>query len=209
MFWDLAFGTVWEVWRREIRNFLQWSEQNVDAYPGHLHLRCNPLDSTLLHPLKLDRRHQRTHQMVGNLLFIWTLMDLHELLVWVLKLYPLLCLLVIMILILFCTLPSLKTFYFRTFKRIRLMYPLQHPTSLLSLFFHCILLYAHACSHIHHPTVQLNIIQLIHHPPVLVSKKKRRFKPGTVALREIRLYQKSTNLLIRKLPFARVVCFDH
>jgi histone H3-like centromeric protein A len=35
--------------------------------------------------------------------------------------------------------------------------------------------------------------------------KKRRFRPGTVALREIRKYQKSTDLLIRKLPFARVV----
>ncbi|PCH41064.1 histone-fold-containing protein [Wolfiporia cocos MD-104 SS10] len=35
--------------------------------------------------------------------------------------------------------------------------------------------------------------------------KKKRFRPGTVALREIRKYQKSTDLLIRKLPFARVV----
>eukprot|EP00798_Chlamydomonas_sp_ICE-L_P003276 gene3276-biopygen21035 len=30
-------------------------------------------------------------------------------------------------------------------------------------------------------------------------------RPGTVALREIRKYQKSTDLLIRKLPFARLV----
>lgn len=37
------------------------------------------------------------------------------------------------------------------------------------------------------------------------SKKPRRFKPGTVALREIRRYQKSTELLIRKLPFQRLV----
>ncbi|NXY59019.1 H3C protein, partial [Callaeas wilsoni] len=29
--------------------------------------------------------------------------------------------------------------------------------------------------------------------------------PGTVALREIRRYQKSTELLIRKLPFQRLV----
>jgi hypothetical protein len=36
--------------------------------------------------------------------------------------------------------------------------------------------------------------------------KKRRFKPGTVALKEIRRYQKSTDLLLRKLPFARLVC---
>ena len=36
-------------------------------------------------------------------------------------------------------------------------------------------------------------------------KKKNRFRPGTVALREIRKYQKSTDLLIRKLPFQRLV----
>ena len=36
-------------------------------------------------------------------------------------------------------------------------------------------------------------------------KKPHRFKPGTVALREIRKYQKSTDLLIRKLPFQRLV----
>lgn len=36
--------------------------------------------------------------------------------------------------------------------------------------------------------------------------KTRRYRPGTVALREIRKYQKSTDLLIRKLPFARLVC---
>ena len=38
-----------------------------------------------------------------------------------------------------------------------------------------------------------------------VERKKKRFRPGTVALREIRKYQKSTDLLIRKLPFSRVV----
>ena len=38
-------------------------------------------------------------------------------------------------------------------------------------------------------------------------KKPHRYKPGTVALREIRRYQKSTELLIRKLPFQRLVCF--
>lgn len=36
-------------------------------------------------------------------------------------------------------------------------------------------------------------------------KKPHRFRPGTVALREIRRYQKSTELLIRKLPFQRLV----
>ena len=37
------------------------------------------------------------------------------------------------------------------------------------------------------------------------DRKKFRYKPGTVALREIRRYQNSTDLLMRKLPFARVV----
>ena len=32
-----------------------------------------------------------------------------------------------------------------------------------------------------------------------------RYRPGTVALREIRRYQKSTKLLLRKLPFQRLV----
>ena len=36
-------------------------------------------------------------------------------------------------------------------------------------------------------------------------KKPHKFRPGTVALREIRKYQKSTDLLIRKLPFQRLV----
>ena len=36
-------------------------------------------------------------------------------------------------------------------------------------------------------------------------KKPHIYRPGTVALREIRKYQKSTELLIRKLPFQRLV----
>jgi Core histone H2A/H2B/H3/H4 len=36
-------------------------------------------------------------------------------------------------------------------------------------------------------------------------KKPHRYRPGTVALREIRKYQRSTDLLIRKMPFARLV----
>ena len=36
-------------------------------------------------------------------------------------------------------------------------------------------------------------------------KKPHRYRPGTVALREIRKFQKSTELLIRKLPFQKVV----
>ncbi|KAF9446954.1 histone-fold-containing protein [Macrolepiota fuliginosa MF-IS2] len=36
-------------------------------------------------------------------------------------------------------------------------------------------------------------------------RKPHRFRPGTVAIREIRKYQKSTDLLLRKLPFSRLV----
>ena len=36
-------------------------------------------------------------------------------------------------------------------------------------------------------------------------KKPHRYRPGTVALREIRRYQKSTDLLIRKAPFLRLI----
>lgn len=42
-------------------------------------------------------------------------------------------------------------------------------------------------------------------PAVGGVKKPHRYRPGTVALREIRRYQKSTDLLIRKLPFQRLV----
>ena len=49
-------------------------------------------------------------------------------------------------------------------------------------------------------------------PPKAKTKEKgyaiqrvQRFRPGTVALREIRRYQKSADLLIRKAPFQRVV----
>jgi len=38
-----------------------------------------------------------------------------------------------------------------------------------------------------------------------VPKRGHRYRPGTVALREIRRYQKSTDLLIRKLPFQRLL----
>ncbi|KAG7675110.1 hypothetical protein KSW81_002613 [Nannochloris sp. 'desiccata'] len=44
-------------------------------------------------------------------------------------------------------------------------------------------------------------------PPVqapAAQRKPHRYRPGTVALREIRRYQRSTELLIRKLPFARL-----
>lgn len=39
----------------------------------------------------------------------------------------------------------------------------------------------------------------------LVQTKKHRYRPGTVALREIRHYQKGSELLLRKLPFQRLV----
>ena len=42
-------------------------------------------------------------------------------------------------------------------------------------------------------------------PSTQQPKKKRRFRPGTVALREIHQYQKSTELLIRKAPFQWVI----
>lgn len=41
--------------------------------------------------------------------------------------------------------------------------------------------------------------------PEGVSTRNRRYRPGEKALREIRYYQKHTDLLIRKLPFARLV----
>ena len=41
------------------------------------------------------------------------------------------------------------------------------------------------------------------------GRKARRYKPGTVALREIRRYQRSTDLLLLKLPFSRLVSFNN
>jgi len=37
------------------------------------------------------------------------------------------------------------------------------------------------------------------------DKKKNRFRPGTVALREIKRYQKSTNMMLPRAPFQRLV----
>ena len=42
-------------------------------------------------------------------------------------------------------------------------------------------------------------------PAVGGVKKPHRYRPGTVALCEIHRYQKSTDLLIRRLPFQRLV----
>ncbi|CAM6016144.1 unnamed protein product [Sphagnum balticum] len=38
-----------------------------------------------------------------------------------------------------------------------------------------------------------------------IPRKPHRWKPGTKALKEIRFYQKTCDLLIRRLPFARLV----
>ncbi len=37
------------------------------------------------------------------------------------------------------------------------------------------------------------------------SGSKRRYRPGEKALREIRFYQRNTDLCLRRLPFARLV----
>ena len=37
------------------------------------------------------------------------------------------------------------------------------------------------------------------------KRRPRRYRPGTVALREIRRYQRSSELLIRRMPFQRLV----
>ncbi|RWS30899.1 histone H3 variant-like protein [Leptotrombidium deliense] len=42
-------------------------------------------------------------------------------------------------------------------------------------------------------------------PEEQVKVKKRRYRPGTVALREIRRYQKTTDLLIARAPFQRLI----
>merc|ERR1712129_298168 len=56
----------------------------------------------------------------------------------------------------------------------------------------------HPRKHIAHKAAKKN-------PSTGGVKKPHRYRPGTVALREIRIYQKSTELLIRKLPFQRLV----
>jgi histone H3/H4 len=41
-------------------------------------------------------------------------------------------------------------------------------------------------------------------PAIAIPKRPHRFRPGTVALREIRKYQRSTGLLIPRAPFRRL-----
>ncbi|KAK4356600.1 hypothetical protein RND71_025571 [Anisodus tanguticus] len=56
------------------------------------------------------------------------------------------------------------------------------------------------------PRMQLaTIVARKYAPTTSGVKKPHRYRPGTVALREIRKYQKSTELLIKKLPFQRLV----
>jgi histone H3 len=40
--------------------------------------------------------------------------------------------------------------------------------------------------------------------PAPAAKKPHRYRPGAIALREIRKYQKSTDRLVRRLPFQRL-----
>ncbi|PBK99084.1 histone [Armillaria gallica] len=42
--------------------------------------------------------------------------------------------------------------------------------------------------------------------PTNTRLQRHRFRPGTVALRDIRMYENSTNPLIRKLPFQHLIC---
>ena len=44
-----------------------------------------------------------------------------------------------------------------------------------------------------------------HIPNTAGIRKPHRYRPGTIALREIRKYQKSTELFIRKAPFQNLV----
>ncbi len=55
------------------------------------------------------------------------------------------------------------------------------------------------------PRKQLKSLKHLSRPSTTPKSSKRRFKPGQVALKEIRKFQKSTDLLLRKLPFARLV----
>lgn len=54
------------------------------------------------------------------------------------------------------------------------------------------------------PRKQLATMKSISPSPKKVAPT-RRYRPGTLAIREIRRYQKSTNLLIKRLPFHRLV----
>ncbi|MCD7462740.1 hypothetical protein HAX54_049275 [Datura stramonium] len=60
------------------------------------------------------------------------------------------------------------------------------------------------------PRRQLAIKDAIKSTPATREvKKPHHFWPGTVALREIKKYKKSTKLLIRKLPFQRLLFLNY
>lgn len=63
-----------------------------------------------------------------------------------------------------------------------------------------VMAYTHILLHVHKKPIGLTLLTAAARTP-----QKRRYKPGTVALREIRHYQKSTDLLLLKLPFSRLV----
>lgn len=58
-----------------------------------------------------------------------------------------------------------------------------------------------------HGVISMNVNEgvFMTESPTSPPKKKKRFRPGTKALMEIRKYQKSHDLLLRKGPFARLV----
>ena len=58
------------------------------------------------------------------------------------------------------------------------------------------------------PFIMVRIKRAAQRSEVCVSRmtSRRRYRPGTVALRDIRRFQKSTDPLIHRLPFRRLVC---
>lgn len=54
-------------------------------------------------------------------------------------------------------------------------------------------------------TTKLNLAKAAGQGKLVGIKKPYRYRPGTLALRQIRKYQRSTELLIHKAPFQRLV----
>ena len=54
-------------------------------------------------------------------------------------------------------------------------------------------------------TISIKSIAMKSAPIMMGIKRPHRYRPGTVALREIRKFQKSTDLLIKKLPFQKLI----
>ncbi|GIQ88678.1 histone H3/CENP-A, partial [Kipferlia bialata] len=55
------------------------------------------------------------------------------------------------------------------------------------------------------PRKSLKSVKNMGGPPSDPNRKKRRFRPGTVALRDIRRLQSSTEMLLPRAPFVRLV----